>query len=127
MVTSANPHDGSSSHSNVGLRFTGPLAQEMINSEMAVARFSGWKGHIYATAQAQPTQPADPVQLQFLTEAAIRDHLVGAIDTTRNGDAVSIATFYLADRKIVNALLDSAARGVKVRLILDPNKDAFGR
>lgn len=129
MVTSANPHDGSSSHSNVGLRFTGPLVQEMVNSEMAVARFSGWKGHIYATSPTEPatTQPADPVQLQFLTEEAIRDHLVGAIDTTRNGDAVSIATFYLSDRKVVNALLNSASRGVKVRLILDPNKDAFGR
>jgi len=128
MVTSANPHDGSSSHSNVGLRFTGPLAQEAVNSEMAVARFSGWKGHIYAASTPQSTTPpADPVQLQFLTEEAIRDHLVGAIDTTRNGDAVSIATFYLADRKIVNSLLKSASRGVKVRLILDPNKDAFGR
>jgi len=128
MVTSANPHDGSSSHSNVGLRFTGPLAQEAVNSEMAVARFSGWKGHIYAASTPQSTTPpADPVQLQFLTEEAIRDHLVGAIDTTRNGDAVSIATFYLADRKIVSSLLKSASRGVKVRLILDPNKDAFGR
>ncbi len=129
MVTSANPHDGSSSHSNVALRFNGPLVQEIVNSEMAVARFSGWKGHIYATAPTQPaaTQPANPVQLQFLTEQSIRDHLLGAIDTTRNGDAVSIATFYLSDRKIVSSLLRSASRGVKVRLILDPNKDAFGR
>ena len=129
MVTSANPHDGSSSHSNVALRFNGPLAQEIVNSEMAVARFSGWKGHIYATSRTEPAtaQPADPVQLQFLTEEAIRDHLVEAIDTTRNGDAVSLATFYLADRKIVQSLLNAASRGVKVRLILDPNKDAFGR
>jgi len=128
MVTSANPHDGSSAHSNVGLRFSGPLAQELVNSEMAVARFSGWKGHIYAASATEPTtQPADTVQLQFLTEEAIRDHLVGAIDTTRNGDAVRIATFYLADRKIVSSLLNSASRGVNVRLILDPNKDAFGR
>jgi phosphatidylserine/phosphatidylglycerophosphate/cardiolipin synthase-like enzyme len=129
MVTSANPHDGSSSHSNVGLRFSGPLAQEVVNSEMAVARFSGWKGHIYATSPTVPatTKPADPVQLQFLTEQAIRDHLLGAIDTTRNGDAVSIATFYLSDRKIVQSLLNAASRGAKVRLILDPNKDAFGR
>jgi phosphatidylserine/phosphatidylglycerophosphate/cardiolipin synthase-like enzyme len=130
MVTSANPHDGSSSHSNVALRFNGALAQEIVNSEMAVARFSGWKGHILATSPTQSattTQPADPVQLQFLTEQAIRDHLVGALDTTRNGDAVSIATFYLSDRKIVNSLVRSSSRGVKVRLILDPNKDAFGR
>jgi phosphatidylserine/phosphatidylglycerophosphate/cardiolipin synthase-like enzyme len=129
LVTSANPHDGSSSHSNVALRFNGPLVQELVNSEMAVARFSGWKGHIFATSPTQPAtfQPADPVQLQFLTEGAIRDHLIDAIDTTRNGDAVSIATFYLSDRKIVSSLLRSSARGVKVRLILDPNKDAFGR
>jgi phosphatidylserine/phosphatidylglycerophosphate/cardiolipin synthase-like enzyme len=96
---------------------------------MAVARFSGWKGHIYVATASQPATATavDPVQLQFLTEQAIRDHLLGAIDTTRNGDAVSIAMFYLSDRKIMEALLRSAARGVKVRLILDPNVDAFGR
>lgn len=129
LVTSANPHDGSSAHSNVALRFDGPLVQHLINSELAVARFSGWRGRIYipAAGEPAPATAVDPVQLQFLTEAAIRDHLLGAIDSTRNGDAVRIATFYLSDRKIVKALLRSAARGVKVRLILDPNRDAFGR
>lgn len=129
LVTSANPHDGSSAHSNVAIRFNGTLAQQIVNSEMAVARFSGWKGHIYATAPSEPAAvtPVEPVQIAFVTEEAIRDHLLGAIDTTRNGDSVNIATFYLADREIVRALLDSAERGVKVRLILDPNRDAFGR
>lgn len=128
LVTSANPHDGSSAHSNVAVRLNGELAKHIVNSEMAVARFSGWKGHVYAAPPGEPeTPPKDPVQLQFLTEAAIRDHLLGAIDSTRNGDAVSIATFYLSDRNIVKALVRSASRGVKVRLILDPNRDAFGR
>lgn len=128
LVTSANPHDGSSAHSNVAVRFNGALAQDIVNSEMAVARFSGWKGHIYTVVPAQSaTTPVEPVQLQFLTEEAIRKHLLGAIDTTRNGDAVSIATFYLADRKVVKSLLNAASRGVRVRLILDPNRDAFGR
>jgi phosphatidylserine/phosphatidylglycerophosphate/cardiolipin synthase-like enzyme len=129
LVTSANPHDGSSAHSNVAVRFNGPLAQHIVESEMAVARFSGWQGHVYAStpANAAPSMAADPVQLAFLTEGAIRDHLLGAIDSTRNGDAVSIATFYLSDRKVVDALLRSAERGTKVRLILDPNRDAFGR
>ncbi len=128
LVTSANPHDGSSAHSNVAVRFDGELAKHIVNSEMAVARFSGWKGHIYASSPGVPaTQPEDPVQLQYLTEEPIRDHLLDAIDTTRNGDAVSIATFYIADRKIVKALLRAASRGVKVRLILDPKRDAFGR
>ena len=128
LVTSANPHDGSSGHSNVAIRFNGPLVQHIIDSEMAVARFSGWKGHIYASAPAAaPLMPTEPVKLQFLTEQAIRDHLIGAFDTTRNGDGISIATFYLADRKVMDSLLQAAARGVKVRLILDPNRDAFGR
>jgi len=35
--------------------------------------------------------------------------------------------FYLSDREIVAALLAAATRGVDVKLILDPNKDAFGR
>jgi phosphatidylserine/phosphatidylglycerophosphate/cardiolipin synthase-like enzyme len=34
--------------------------------------------------------------------------------------------FYISDRKVIDALIDAAGRGVRVRLILDPNKDAFG-
>jgi phosphatidylserine/phosphatidylglycerophosphate/cardiolipin synthase-like enzyme len=35
--------------------------------------------------------------------------------------------FYLSDRDVVRALLAAADRGARVRLVLDPNKDAFGR
>jgi hypothetical protein len=129
LVTSANPHDGSSAHSNVAVRFNGPLAQHILDSEMAVARFSGWKGHVYLSTPTPPAQPMldPPVQLSFITEEAIRKHLLDAIDTTRTGDAISIATFYISDRNIVDALLRAASRGATVRLILDPNRDAFGR
>ena len=128
LVTSANPHDASSGHSNVALRFTGTAALQLVESELAIARFSGWPGHIYASSPTAPqVDAANAVQLKFVTESAIREHLLGAIDAARNGDAVRIATFYLADRKIVNALLGAAARNVNVRLILDPNRDAFGR
>jgi phosphatidylserine/phosphatidylglycerophosphate/cardiolipin synthase-like enzyme len=128
LVTSANPHDASSGHSNVALRISGAAALQLVESELAIARFSGWPGHIYAAAPAAPpVDAANAVQLKFVTEAAIRRHLLGAIDSTRNGDAVRIATFYLADRKIVRALLDAASRNVNVQLILDPNRDAFGR
>jgi phosphatidylserine/phosphatidylglycerophosphate/cardiolipin synthase-like enzyme len=128
LVTSANPHDASSAHSNVALRFTGPLASDIVASEMAIARFSGWRGHIYA-AVAEDEPAADPlgIAMSFITEEAIRRHLIDAISGTRSGDAVSIATFYLADRKVLGALLEAADRDVRVRLILDPNRDAFGR
>ena len=128
LVTAANPHDASSAHSNVALRFTGALAGDLVASEMAVARFSGWRGHIYAAAaEDEPAADAEGVALSFITEEAIRRHLIDAVSGTRNGDSVSIATFYLADRKVVDALLDAADRNVRVRIILDPNRDAFGR
>jgi phosphatidylserine/phosphatidylglycerophosphate/cardiolipin synthase-like enzyme len=128
LVTSANPHDASSAHSNVALRFSGALASDIVASEMAVARFSGWRGHVYAAgAEGEPPADAQGVALSFITEEAIRRHLIDAVSSTRNGDSVSIATFYLADREVVNALLDAADRNVRVRLILDANRDAFGR
>ena len=35
--------------------------------------------------------------------------------------------FYLSDRNIIKSLINAASRGVEIRIILDPNKDAFGR
>lgn len=128
LVTSANPHDASSAHSNVALRFRGPVAKHLADSEIAIARFSGWSERLYISATETPTVPAnDAVHLSYVTEGSIRDHLLAAIDGTRNGDAVRIATFYISDRKIIEALLRAADRNVLVQLILDPNRDAFGR
>ena len=35
--------------------------------------------------------------------------------------------FYLSERQVVNALVGAEGRGAEIRLVLDPNKDAFGR
>ncbi len=35
--------------------------------------------------------------------------------------------FYLSERQIIKALIAAQQRGVQVRVLLDPNKDAFGR
>jgi HKD family nuclease len=37
-----------------------------------------------------------------------------------------MAIFYLADRQIIKALVKASERGVHIKVILDPNKDAFG-
>ena len=128
LVTSANPHDASSAHSNVALRFEGELAKHIVDSEMAIARFSGWRGHIYASSPAAATEASeDAAQLAFITEDSVQDHLLAAIDGTRNGDVIRLAVFYLSDRDVIRALLNAAARGVRVNIILDANRDAFGR
>ena len=38
-----------------------------------------------------------------------------------------MAMFYLSDREIIDALKSAQKRGVSLRVLLDPNKDAFGR
>jgi phosphatidylserine/phosphatidylglycerophosphate/cardiolipin synthase-like enzyme len=134
VVASANPHDASSAHSNVAAKITGPALAPLLESEMQVARFSGWEGVI----AVEPPRRAPPVndstalvggqivRTQVLTEGAIREATLERIDAAARGESIDIAMFYISDRPVIDALLAAAARGVNVRLILDPNKDAFG-
>ena len=140
IVASANPHDASSAHSNVAARISGPVLLPLLQSELAIARFSGWQGNLAIETQAvgPAAATAPPARLEtdiaagrtarvkVLTEGAILDELLERIDAAGTGDSVDIAMFYLADRAVIEALLDASRRGVAVRLILDPNKDAFG-
>jgi phosphatidylserine/phosphatidylglycerophosphate/cardiolipin synthase-like enzyme len=134
IVASANPHDASSAHSNVAARIRGPSLAPLLESELAVARFSGWEGAIAQDAQP-PAPPQDSAQLltgqfvrtQIITEGAIRNALVERVRSAVRGDSIDIAMFYIADRRVIDELIAASQRGVNVRLILDPNKDAFGR
>src|SRR3954469_10072019 len=44
IITSANPHDASSQHSNVGLKLSGPALAPLYESELAIAADAGWMG-----------------------------------------------------------------------------------
>jgi phosphatidylserine/phosphatidylglycerophosphate/cardiolipin synthase-like enzyme len=135
VIGSANPHDGSSAHSNVAAKIRGRALAPLLESEMEVARFSGWSG-VIAVEPPRGSAPVNDstalvggqiVRTQVLTEGAIREAIVERIDSAVRGESIDIAMFYIADRLVIDALLSAAARGVNVRLILDPNKDAFGR
>jgi phosphatidylserine/phosphatidylglycerophosphate/cardiolipin synthase-like enzyme len=131
LVTSANPHDGSSAHTNVGALFDGPAARAVLETERAVVAFSGGAAipaDLPETAAA-PLSPApsDALRIQVVTEEKIADAAEAMIDAAGAGDALDLVMFYLADRPIVRALKAAARRGVDLRVVLDPNKDAFGR
>jgi hypothetical protein len=133
IVGSANVHDASSAHSNVALKVTGPSIRPLLESELQIARFSGWTGHLAASAADAdpPATPAPPAQagqgrVKVLTEGGIRTELLERLDAARRGDNIDIAMFYVSDRGVIESLLAASRRGVNVRLILDPNKDAFG-
>jgi phosphatidylserine/phosphatidylglycerophosphate/cardiolipin synthase-like enzyme len=137
VVGSANPHDASGADSNAAVRISGPVLNSLLDSELNIARFSGWQGNLsLPPVAAATTQPAAEetagltsgklARVQVLTEGAIHDALVEHIDAAARGEAIDIAMFYVADRSVVEALLAAGRRGVTVRLIVDPNKDAYG-
>ncbi|MDT8409659.1 MAG: phospholipase D family protein [Wenzhouxiangellaceae bacterium] len=132
LVTSGNPHDASSAHANIALEFSGAAALDLLETERAVAAFSApelaWPARpselIFATDMESGRQPG---HLQVLTEAEIRDHVLDAVELTRAGDSVDLAMFYFSHRELVRALIEAHRRGVRLRVLMDPNKGAFGR
>lgn len=127
-VLSANCHDASSAHSNVGIKVTGDYWREIYQSEKAIAVWSGKQLHSpdipASNCGISETTPA--LHLQWLSEKAIKDRLLTLLHETGKGDSLSMAMFYLSDRDIIRSLLRAEKNGADIRIILDPTKDAFG-
>ncbi|MEX0605500.1 MAG: phospholipase D family protein [Marinobacter sp.] len=127
VITSANPHDGSSKHSNVALSFTGPAVNDLLVSEQAVLALSGATLNLAADVlpDAFPGQVEDTVA-RVVTEAKILDSALAMVNSAPKGAKLDLAMFYLAHRELVTAFIEAHDRGVNVRVLLDPNKEAFG-
>ncbi|MGY6555713.1 MAG: phospholipase D-like domain-containing protein [Wenzhouxiangella sp.] len=127
LVTSANPHDASSAHENTALVVTGELALAILASEGAIAAFSGagmdWPSPTAATSATSRSG----LEARVLTEAAIRDAALAALERAGPGSRIDLAMFYLSHRDIIRALARAQRRGADVRVLLDPNEHAFGR
>lgn len=127
IITSANPHDLSALNSNVALEVGGPFGQEVYKTESAVATMS--KGSLSPLPENLLTAKRganDYATLRLLTEDQIKLSLLEKINKLNSGDTLSVAMFYLSERHLINAILAAATRGVDVKIILDPSKDAFG-
>ena len=142
IVASANPHDASSAHSNVAAKIAGAALAPLLQSEMSLARFSGWKGALNLPPALAADMPEHPdaagasdaadlaagrvARVQVITEGAILAGVLERLQAAGKGDNVDIAMFYLSSRSVIESLLEASRRGAAIRLILDPNKDAFG-
>ncbi|PRO67308.1 phospholipase [Alkalicoccus urumqiensis] len=124
VVSTGNPHDASAWHSNTAIHIEGPVVDDLLASEKAAASFSGEA--IEAEAEPAESRTSGP-EVRLITEGGIREALLEEINEAENGDVVWMGMFYLSDRGVIGALKEAEAGGADVRLILDPNKDAFGR
>jgi phosphatidylserine/phosphatidylglycerophosphate/cardiolipin synthase-like enzyme len=139
LVCSFNPADGSSAHSNIGVRVRGPLALEALESELQLIRWSHESAfpekllpkeidQIETISKQVPAATRDGgVRVKWITEGAIRKHLIELLEGAKPGDDVMIALFYVSDRGVIEAVKQAARNGAKLRLVLDANRDAFGR
>jgi phosphatidylserine/phosphatidylglycerophosphate/cardiolipin synthase-like enzyme len=126
LVTSGNPHDASSAHGNVALEFMGPGVADLLATEQAVLDFSSSVAPLKAD-HGLSTSDSDDARIQVLTEGAIRDQVIDALNQSVSGDQVDLAMFYLSHRGIIEALIEAHQRGAWLRVLLDPNEDAFGK
>ena len=65
-------------------------------------------------------------KIHYLSEGAIGKHLDADIDSLKSGDELLMGMYFLADRGVIDRLIKAANRGVKIRIIFDRSRDAFG-
>ncbi|MGM0450132.1 MAG: phospholipase D-like domain-containing protein, partial [Pseudomonadota bacterium] len=128
LVSSGNPHDASSAHSNVGLLVNGEPARALLDQEQTLLAWArGYRSDFNARSMPQAPPPDDAPMLRLLTESRIREASLALIQSAEPGDELDLAMFYLSHRRIIQALKRAHGRGCRLRVLLDPNKDAFGR
>lgn len=129
LVTSANIHDASAYHSNIGFRLKGDIIKDLIKSELRIAVYSGYEYEVsdfnYETKNNN-SKEEDIRSVSLITESKIKDSIINELNNSDSSDKVYIGMFYLSHRGIIETLINAANRGVDIKIILDPNKDAFG-
>lgn len=124
LVTSGNASDASSAHVNFAVKIDDHIWRDALKSEQGIAKFSGVEIPAYTE---KVNDKEGGVSVKYITESAIAKNVEKELDKSGEKDSIAISQFYFSDRDIVEALIRAANRGAKIRLILDPNKDAFGR
>ncbi len=135
LVTSANPHDPSSLHSNIAIIIKGAPAREVEYAEHAVAAFSGHPALCsakrsagrHAAARGKTAGECESCyQVQLLTEKKIKDRFIREIKNSFRGDMIMVGMLYLTHRQVIRELKEAAGRKAEVRIILDSSEHAFG-
>lgn len=148
LITSANPHTPSNLHSNVALRIdNSPIIIDMLISEFNIAQFStshsnntqllnsfeniinqtqNYFNRYETTTFSSQNISSNASTIQFLSEKQIKNSILKDIQNTQRGDIIELSMFYFSSRSIISELILASERGVEIKLILDPNVDAFG-
>jgi HKD family nuclease len=108
----------------VAFQVNGNVIADVLESEQAVSDYSGGPN---LPVYEKKNDEKGNIKVQVLTEGKIYKHLLESIRNTEKDDEIWIGMFYLADRKVIDSLVAASNRGAEIKMILDPNQNAFGQ
>ena len=111
------------SGANLAVAIAGGIARDMAASELKIAAWSTDDDRL-PSAPPPASLGVGSIDARFLTEGAIRAALIDALSTAADGDEIRLAAPALSDPFLVNAAMRAAARGARIRLLLDPGAPA---
>ena len=126
MISSANPHNPSGYHSNIAFCVKGEILKDILEGEKSVAEMSGYKNFNVDTSSIKKEE-IEKTNACVVSEGKIGKNITDSLKKVEKGDKIYIGVFYLSDRKIIKELEKAVLKGADVDLILDYNRDAFGR
>ncbi|WP_397338616.1 phospholipase D family protein [Paenibacillus amylolyticus] len=134
IVSSGNIHDASAYHSNIAFEVSGSIIEDILRSEQAVLDISGGGTvPVYSptandsSVDSSTNSNEGDLRIRYLTEGKVNDATLQEINAAEKGDVLWMGMFYIASPKVLDALLAAAERGTEIRLVLDPNENAFGQ
>ena len=98
----------------------GGLARDAAASELKIAAWSTQDDRLPSAPPPPAALAVGSIDARFLTEGAIRAALVEAFAAAADGDEIRLSTPALSDRPVLQAALQAAARGVRLRVLLEP-------
>ena len=126
LITSWNPHDGSSANSNVALLIKEQIWQDIYKHEKRDAKIKNEKLESFLITPT-PNNTNQTLLIQYLIDGGLMSSISKEIPKTKRGDSINLATFSLSDPKTIKELISASKRGVKIRIILDTNEFFFGK
>ncbi|WP_051143865.1 phospholipase D family protein [Marinococcus halotolerans] len=128
IVTSANPHDASGYHANTGFEVRGAVLKDLLATEKEVAEMAGRSREKFDSfiSQVEVPEKNGKYGVQLLTERKIKERVLKEISQLPRDGKLRMGMFYLADRDVIEALIEAAGRGADINIIMDINEEAFG-
>ncbi|WP_414055881.1 phospholipase D family protein [Macrococcus equi] len=128
IIASSNPHDPSGHHQNVALKVRGQIQEDLINSEVHALNMSGADLKVDDfKIKSRAFNNGMDYTTTLVTEGKIKAALLDEMARLGDKDQLKMGMFYLSDRDIIKALINASKRGVAIQIILDVNKEAFGK